>query len=508
MHASSKQAILASSCVVFGLIGPLIFWLSNQGGQDSQKAKTSVAQADSSESWSWNLPRILFSGLTNANKTPSMEKRLSLGERVLVTLDDSPEKEVGTQNFQSGKYEEAIARFNFALTLNHNDPESLIYANNAAAHGNAVKIAVVVPVGNNVNVAKEILRGVAQYQYEVNNGDRIQGKFLQVMIANDDNDPEIAKQLATKLAEDPSILAVIGHQSSNVSIAAAPIYERNSLVMMSPTSYARELSGIGKFIFRTTPSSRTFADTLAKHAIQVERNTKFAICSDSKSRASQSFKEDFTAAIYAEGGQVTRTACDFSAPDFNPEEIPSRATSDGATSLLLSPAVEQLKQAIAVMRANKGRLSLLASHSMYTYETLQKGLEASNGLIMTVPWDPSSPTDSVYARNAKKFWGGPGSWRTAMAYDATKAISAGLHVGLSRQKLQESLSNPGFSIKGVTGPLQFSLTGDRNKVGALVKVLPGKKSGTGFDFVTLQRTQSKPTESLNPSQTSTPTEIK
>jgi branched-chain amino acid transport system substrate-binding protein len=145
---------------------------------------------------------------------------------------------------------------------------------------------------------------------------------------------------------------------------------------------------------------------------------------------------------------------------------------------------------------------------MYTYETLQKGLEASNGLIMTVPWDPSSPTDSVYARNAKKFWGGPGSWRTAMAYDATKAISAGLHVGLSRQKLQESLSNPGFSIKGVTGPLQFSLTGDRNKVGALVKVLPGKKSGTGFDFVTLQRTQSKPTESLNPSQTSTPTEIK
>jgi branched-chain amino acid transport system substrate-binding protein len=515
MHASPKQAILASSFVIFSLIGPLIFWLSNienqsalKGAKLSSPATLKSSQQNSpaqSQSNHWNFSQFPFAGLFGLDQDASLEKRISLGEKILVTVDNSPEKESGIENFKAGEYEAAIVQFTASLKTSRNDPETLIYLNNAkaAVSGNFVRVAVAVPIGSNVNVAKEILRGVAQEQDEVNRKHEIQGKLLQVLIANDENDMEIGKAIAAKLADDSSILAVIGHQSSDVSFAAAPIYDSKGIVMLSPTSYSKDLSGIGKFIFRTTPSSRVFADALARYVVQVQRNKKIAICSDSKARASKSFREDFEATVYVLGGQITRTVCNFSAPDFNPDEVVSHATSDGATSLLLASGVEQLKKAIAVMQANKGRLTIIASHSMYTFETLQQGMEAANGVIMEAPWDPSAEIDSLYLKDARKFWGGPGNWRTAMAYDATTAITTGLHASSSRQGLQKVLSNPGFSVKGATGEIQFLPTGDRNKAGTLVKVLPGKVSGTGYDFVPLKPLISavnKPSDAIVPAE--------
>jgi branched-chain amino acid transport system substrate-binding protein len=515
MHASPKQAILASSFVIFSLIGPLIFWLSNYENQSTLKGTklspssvlkpTQKPSQTPPQSNAWDFSQIPFSGLFGLNKDASLEKRLSLGEKILVTVDNSPEKEAGVEKFKAGDFETAIAQFNAALKINRNDPETLIYLNNAkaAASGNFVRVAVSVPIGNNVNVAKEILRGVAQEQDEANQKHEIQGKLLQVLIANDENDPEIGKAIATKFGDDSSLLAVIGHQSSDVSFAAAPIYDSKGIVMLSPTSYSKDLSGIGKFIFRTTPSSRVFADSLARYVVQVQRNKKIAICSDSKSRASKSFREDFEATVYVSGGQITRTVCNFSAPDFNPDEVVSQATSDGATSLLLAPGVEQLKKAIAVMQSNKGRLSIIASHSMYTFETLQQGMEAANGVVMEAPWDPSAQGNTLYLKDARKYWGGPGNWRTAMAYDATTAITTALRASTSRLGLQKVLSNPGFSVKGATGVVQFLPTGDRNKAGTLVKVLPGKVSGTGYDFVPLKpliSAANKPSDAIIPAE--------
>ncbi|MFM8006704.1 MAG: ABC transporter substrate-binding protein, partial [Dolichospermum sp.] len=69
------------------------------------------------------------------------------------------------------------------MRQNQNDPESLIYLNNSLNNSSKyIKIAVSVPIGGNLNVAKEILRGVAQAQDQVNRNSGINGKLLQVAI--------------------------------------------------------------------------------------------------------------------------------------------------------------------------------------------------------------------------------------------------------------------------------------------------------------------------------------
>lgn len=471
MLQSKKNAVLVLYLIALCLIGPLIFWLSYRGGNLSLQSGRSPA-----------------GGFFGGNKNPVIQKRLSIGSQVLVSADINPDKQAGVQAFAAGDYNTAVNKLTSSLQINRNDPETWIYLENAAAAAitNTIKIGVSVPIGGNLNVAKEILRGVAQAQYEINHSGGIGGKLIQVEIANDDNDPAIAKQVAVEFVKDPSILAVVGHNSSDASIAAAPMYQQGGLVMISPTSVARKLSGVGNYVFRTTPTTRAIADTLARYTVNSAHKTKVAICFDSQAEASQSFQEEFSWALFDYGGKVINTACNFSAPNFNPNDIPSQAVSDGAEAILLAPSVNKINQAVDVARANKGRLDLLGIHTMYTIETLQQGQANVNGMVLSVAWHPSAVPNSSFPTNAKRFWGGAGSWRTAMAYDATQAIFAGLKSGSTRDKLQKALSNSGFSVKGATGVVQFLPSGDRNMKGILVRIEPGKNSGTGYDFVPFQ----------------------
>ena len=428
----------------------------------------------------------------NEDVVPVTEGRFSLGEKILIGADDNPSKQSAIEEFAQGDFRKAYTEFLNSLETNSNDPETLIYANNskAAINDDSILIGVVVPIGASLNIAQEILRGVAQAQDEINEQGGIEQdgikKKIRIKIANDDNDPKIARQIAKILVADPEIKAVIGHNSSTASIAAAPVYQEGNLVMVSPTSVARELSQAGNYIFRTTPSSRILAEMLAEYAVEDIKRQDIAICADSTSSASESFKEDFSLAVLELGGEVSNTSCDFSSPDFNSDEIPSKAIANGAEALLLAPSVDKINQALEVSKANQKRLVILGNHSLYTYETLKFGQDSLNGTVIPTVWHPSSTSGSAYNTKAVELWGKAGSWRTATAYDATKAIVAALESSATRAQLQKSLANSGFSASGALGKIVFQPSGDRHVLGTLVKVQPGKSSGTGFDFKTIE----------------------
>ena len=464
---TKKSFLLFLYILLLGLFGPLVYWLNSEGGNFTLKK------------------------ITEKN---NIKERISSGDKILVTADNSIEKQAGVTAFAERNYNEALAKFDSALKHDRNDPEALIYRNNAQAiavnnniygNNNIYKIAVSVPIGGNLGVAKEILRGVAQAQDEINQGGGINGNLLFVEIANDDNNPELAKKIANEFVKQKRILAVIGHNDSNASVAAAPIYQDGGLVMITPTSSADAIPGMGNYIFRTTPSSRVLADTIAEYAIKVAGKEKIAICTDSHSELSKSFQKEFTWAAYNHGGTVMNTKCDFSASNFVAQDIPSRVISDGAEALLLAPSVRQINKAIEIAKANHDRLTLFGNHSMNTYATLKKGQVDVNGMVSVVAWYPQEGFQNSFTENAQNLWGGAVGWRTAMAYDATKTALVGLKVASNRQELQQALSNPNFVAEGATEKISFFPSGDRKMRGTTVKVQPGKVSGTGYDFVSL-----------------------
>ena len=480
INVKKKNIVLFVYVIILSLIGPIIFWVSNKENNAVVKINKANKAAKS---------KILFNNKPSNTEPKSIQNRLSLGEKILVSADNNPKKQAGTVAFANGDYNTAYTQFLASLQIQENDPEALIYANNAlaATQKNELRIGVSVPIGGNLNVSKEILRGVAQAQREINQNGGINGRFIKVEIANDDNNPKLAQQIATKFVQDEKIVGVIGHNASNSSIAAAPIYQEGGLVMVSPTSAAEDLTPLGNYIFRTTPSTRALADKLAEYAINSARKTNIAICADSKSKASTSFKEEFTWSVYERGARIATTKCDFSAADFDAYDIPSQAVSDGADSILLAPSVTRLNQAVEVAKANQRRLNLFGNQSTNTYAILQQGQIDVNGMVSVVPWYPDANSRTSFIRDARRLWGASGNWRTAMAYDATKVLIDSFKLGsTNRQEVKDSLTNPDFIAQGATEDIKFMPSGNRNMKGTLVRVRPGKKSGTGYDFEVFQ----------------------
>lgn len=404
-------------------------------------------------------------------------ERISLGDRLLIIAEASQSKQAGIEAFAKQDFKTAVAKFKESLQANRNDPETLIYLNNAQVkleQKAPIKIAVSVPIGSNLNVSQEILRGVAQAQDELN---RRGEPRLEVAIANDDNDPGLARQVAARFVKDSSILAVVGHNSSDASIAAAPIYQQGQLVMITSTSSADAISGIGSYIFRVVPSSRLTTNMLSKYLFNTARKTAIAVCLDSKSPDSQSFADNMISTLGSDGGRFVNVGCDFAAPDFNAGTIVSKAVSSGAEVLLLAPQIDRLDAAINVARTNQGRLLMIGNQTMYTIKTLKQGQGEVNGLILPVSWHPDAIASNPFSANASQYWGGRVNWRTAMSYDAVQTIVAGLKQNNRRDGLQKVLSSPQFFATGATGKIQFLPSGDRNGSSIVVRVQPSSQPG-------------------------------
>jgi len=432
---------------------------------------------------SGNDPKGSNSGQNFGLNLGASSVAISSGDRILITENSSPDKQAGVQAAATGDFSSAIAKFTTSLQASRNDPETLIYLNNARI-GNqpSYSIAASVPIGSNVNAAKEILRGVAQAQDEINQAGGINGTAIKVLIADDRNDPNTAQQVADALVKNASVLGVVGNFGSDVTLAAAKVYQAGQLVQISPTSTTVQLSGFGNYIFRTVPSDRFAANALSRYMLRTLQKKKTAVFFNSNSTYSLSLKNEFTTAVFGDGGQVV-TEFDLGSPNFNPDNSFKQSIAKGAEVLMLAPNSAVLDHALQVVAVNRRQLPLLGGDSAYTSKTLQVGGANAIDLVLAVPWHLQADPNSQFPRNSAKLWGGDVNWRTALAYDAAKAIATGLKQSSTREGLQKALSNSSFAASGSAGDVQFQPSGDRNSAAILVKVSAGKRSGTGYDFV-------------------------
>lgn len=436
-----------------------------------------------------NLPEAVNNS-TNAN---SSRAEISQGDKVLLPGKGTEIKQAAAQDIAAGNYQQAIAKLTQSLRTNRNDPEALIYLNNAEiGTKKAYTLAVVVPSGTNSNGAKEILRGVAQAQQEVNQAGGINGVPLKILIANDNNNPETAKNLAQTLANNSEVLGVVGHWASGVTLASASVYQTEKLVVISPISTSVELSSLGNYIFRTVPSDRFAGSALSRHMINQLGKTKAAIFFNSQSNNSQSLKDEFTKSLFSDGGEVVGEF-DFAQANFNALNDWQQANNQGAEVLLLAVTSNTLDQALQIIKVNERRLPLLASDDGYDPRILQNGGADTVGMVLAIPWHISAYAEDSFVQASKMLWEGDINWRTALAYDASLALITGLKQtpNPTRQSLQEALSNPDFSFQGASGSVRFLPSGDRNQAIQLVTVKASNGSEFGYQFEIIPTSESE-----------------
>jgi branched-chain amino acid transport system substrate-binding protein len=409
--------------------------------------------------------------------------QISSGDRLLFPEAASPEKQQAIEAIATGNYAQAVTSLQAALSANRNDPEALIYLNNARIGDQpAYTLAVAVPASSAPDAALEILRGAAQAQNEINAAGGIQGTPLKILIGDDANDIETAENLAQALVDQREVLGVVGHFSSDTSLVASTIYQQAGLVMVSPTSTSVALSAAGDHIFRTVQSDRIAADGLARYMLEQMGAQTVAVFYNSESDYSRSLKDAFSSAVLTGGGNVV-AEIDLKAPNFNPFEDVNQAIQRGADALMLAANTPTRPQAFQVISANRGQLQLLGGDSLYNAEILQTVGADAVGMVIAAPWNRDANPDSTFPAAARQLWGGDVSWRTALAYDAVLALAAGLQENATRSGVQQALSASAFTTSGASGIVQFLPSGDRNRAAQLVLIEQGPVSGYGYDFV-------------------------
>ncbi|MGB7086032.1 MAG: ABC transporter substrate-binding protein [Phormidesmis sp.] len=473
-------ALVVSLLITVALIGGGAWWLKGRFWGDAgptavpgETAQSNGGNANSGSAGGQNGR----SGQVNVANADGRSGRSILPEAASET------KQSGLDALAAGDYAVAQREFEQAISENRNDPETLIYLNNAKiGDAPAYTIATSVPAGTVINPALEIMRGVAQAQTDINQAGGINGTPLKVLVLNDDASPDRAAEIAANLVEDEDVLGVVGHFASDTTLAAAAEYEKGGLTMISPTSTAVKIANAGDYIFRTVPSDRLAAATLSRYVLNTLNKQQAVVFYTGESTYSQSVRSEFTTELLSNGGAVV-AEFDIDKPGFSAGKALQEAEAEGADVIMLALTVDTVGTANRIISVNQGSLPMVGSDGLYNPNVLDEGRANALGLTVAVPWHILSNEQNPFVTESRRLWGGDVNWRTAMAYDATLTLAAAITQEPTRAGVAAALADSDFRAEGATGTISFFPTGDRNQPSQLVTVVEGDRSGSGYDYV-------------------------
>ncbi|ALS22559.1 ABC transporter substrate-binding protein [Paenibacillus naphthalenovorans] len=131
--------------------------------------------------------------------------------------------------------------------------------------GGTIQIGLSAPIsGTQAQYGEAFKNGAELAAKQINEAGGIDGKQVKIVIEDDKGDPSEAVNVANKFSSNKDILAVVGHFNSSATLAAAPVYNQNKIVEISPSSSAPGVTNAGDYTFRVITTDAFQASFLAK----------------------------------------------------------------------------------------------------------------------------------------------------------------------------------------------------------------------------------------------------
>ena len=371
--------------------------------------------------------------------------RIKIDEYLCNTESFDPLIRQGIDYFNRRKYNESIKLFEIAVDSDPTDPISQIFLNNAKANSlkgiHPLKIAVVISLANNFHIeaSNNVLRGIADAQTMFNQNSGQNKRLLEIIIADDRNQPELARTIAKNLSDDRSILGIIGHHSSESTKAALEIYQETKIAIVSPTSTSSQLEH--EVFFRTIGSTNEIA---AKYASFIKKSLgldKIAVIYHQYNPYSQVLKDEFKASFEALGGKIIEFKSNINNPILDIELLIEGIECEAKAVLLIS-SIETSSIALAIAkensRLNHHKMKLFFTTSLPEISALERGRDSLEDAFFIHP----AIEESGYTELAKKRWEQKEiNWRVASSYAAAQALVAAIRSSSKNPNRQEVLEN-------------------------------------------------------------------
>ena len=168
--------------------------------------------------------------------------------------------------------------------------------------GQTIKIAHVgAMTGPGAAVGTDTNRGA---ELAVRAHPQVQGFDIQLVTEDTQGTAEQGASVASKLAADPQVVGVVGYTFSGPTEAAMPIYERNGIVMMSPTADNPNLTELDSEVFNRVALHDEMEGELAANYLYTTLDVRNIVVIHDGSLHRQSLGEMTAGSFEGVGGTV------------------------------------------------------------------------------------------------------------------------------------------------------------------------------------------------------------
>jgi branched-chain amino acid transport system substrate-binding protein len=306
---------------------------------------------------------------------------------------------------------------------------------------------------------------------EVNKaGGLLGGRLFRLLVEDDQSKPEEAASAVTKLITQDKAVAILGEVASRRSLAAAPIAQRYSVPMITPSSTNERVTEVGDYIFRVCFIDPFQGEVLAKFAYNDLKARKAAVLKDIQQDYSVGLTDSVTKSFSGLGGEVLAPVS-YSSGDGDFRAILTQIRNQRPDVVFVTGYYPEA--AIIARQARELGMNMpLLGGDGWVGDALKNGREALNNTFISNHYSSDNPDavvqDFVTAYRAR-FNREPDAI-AALAYDAVKVLAdamtrAGATDG---PKVRDALAQA--DVVGVTGRLKVNAKRNMDKPAVIQEI--------------------------------------
>ena len=340
--------------------------------------------------------------------------------------------------------------------------------------GNEIRIGAVLPLtGGAAQWGVPARNGVMLAVDQINAAGGINGRKIALNLQDDQCDPTKGVSAVQNLISTDKPVAIVGAVCSSVSLAIAPILEKNRIIMISPASTSPLLSNAGNYIFRDIPTDKLRADVFAKYIIDqgVKDLSILYINNDGGVGATDAFIQ----AYQKLGGTVRfKDAYQQGQTEYLSEVTKAKRASPEAIMIVSYPSDTSILLRELRQLNFRGKIFAL-TEALDDPAIVKAAGNAANGVVYIVPAPAEGQQTTEFADQYKAKYGSAPPLYAAEAFDAMyllKKVCSEVP-SLDPAQLADSL-HAIRGYQGASGSITFQKSGDVIKPMAIKRIVEGE----------------------------------
>ncbi len=330
----------------------------------------------------------------------------------------------------------------------------------SSADGAVVKIGFIGPLtGDYANYGTLCRQAVEMAIDEINAKGGVNGASIKLFAEDSEGDSQKALAAMEKLSSSDKVCAIIGPVLTGETFSVAERAQAEGIVIITPSASHKDITNVGDYIFRTTPSDGLQGEVAGKYWSQVLGYTKLAVLY-AKNDYSQGLYESMSEVFTQDGGQIV-AAETFMVGDKDFKTQLTKLKNTDAQAIYLPDYTAEMAQILEQAAQLGIDKPFLSGDGFLSEEIYSLAGQYTDGVVYTASARVEESNKNKEFKDAYTArWGiGPDSFATN-AYDATYILVSVIEkVGTDRKAIKTGMEQV-KDFEGVNGIINFAPNGD------------------------------------------------